>query len=496
MIARAGEKAGGRRRRLWSRPGVRLALLQVVIVVLAFGVVGLVARADIRAANERTLTREIQGEFGSLQDEIQRHGEPRLQRTVERRTQLWRGFEYGLEGAGGAAPAGRLADARGQAGWSVIHGRGAWGRARSFLVFSQATPGGGWLSVGKDLADVQHELQLVTWRLAAAAAGGALICLAVWALFAQETWRRLAGIADTAHLVAEGDLSVRAPLAPRRRADDIDDLGAAFNQMLDRIGGLIVQLRRVTTDVAHDLRTPLSRMRLKLEQLERSGELVSRDRLAIAGVHADLRELVRTFDALLQLAEIEGRNLAHDGIAFDVGEVASRVAEAFRPDLEAGGRALAVEVSPALVNGDPALIAQLVANLIENAMRHTPAGSSIRIDAGPCAEGAWLGVADDGAGIASHLRQAVLAPYFRLDESRSTPGSGLGLAIVAAIAARHQARLSLGDNGPGLRVTTVFPPADANAAAARPQVDDAPSRAAKHFAGIEINTRSRAPHRS
>src|ERR1700741_3721415 len=239
---------------------------------------------------------------------------------------------------------GRLADARGHEGWSVIHGRGAWGQARSFLAFTQRTPSGGWLSVGKDLADVRRQALLVTWRLAAAGACGALVCLVVWALFARETWRRLGRISDTAHLVTEGSLNVRAPLTQRRRPDDIDDLGVAFNQMLDRIGGLIAQLRRVTTDVAHDLRPPLPRMRLKLEQLERSGDLAPRDRLAITAVHADLRELLRTFDALLQLAEIEGRNLADEGGAFDVAEVASRVAEAFRPDLEEGGRSLSVQV--------------------------------------------------------------------------------------------------------------------------------------------------------
>lgn len=465
MTGIAPEAAGGRRRlwsRLWSRPGVRLALLQVVIVALAFGVAGLVARADIHAENERTLKREILGEINSLQDEIQRHGEARLGATVERRTRLWRGFEYGLEGPAGETLAGRLADGRGHDGWSVSHGRGDWGRTRSFLVFTERTPGGGWVSVGKDLADVRREMRLVSWRLAAAGACGALVCLAVWALFARETWRRLARISDTAHQVAEGSLSVRVPQTRRQRQDDIDDLGSALNQMLDRIGGLIGQLRRVTTDVAHDLRTPLSRMRLKLEQLERSGDLAPRDRLAITAVHADLRELLRTFDALLQLAEIEGRNLADEGIVFDVGEVASRVAEAFRPDLEEGGRSLAVQVAAAPVNGDPALVAQLVANLLENAMRHTPARSAISIDVGARAEGVWLSVADDGAGIAPHLRQAVLAPYFRLDESRSSPGSGLGLAIVAAIAARHQAQLTLADNGPGLRVTTVFRRAQAS----------------------------------
>ena len=452
--------APARARALWARPGIRLAALQVAIVAIAFTLAGVVARADIQDAADRTLRREIQGELGSLQDEIQRHGEPRLNATVARRTRLWRGFEYGLRSAAGQPLGGRLSDPRGHEGWAVLPGDGDFGRGRSFLVLTRRTPSGGWLSVGKNLADVERETRLVSWRLAAAGGGGATVCLAVWALFARETWRRLAQIADTAHQVREGSLSVRVPPLARRRLDDIDELGIALNQMLDRIGGLIAQLRRVTSDVAHDMRTPLSRMRLKLEQLERSVALAPADRLAVTSVHADLRELLRTFDALLQLAEIEGRNLFEDGAVFDLAEAVSRVAEAFRPDVEDSGRSLSLQVTPALVRGDTALAAQLVANLLENAMRHTPVGSTIRVQARPWQDGVQLSVVDNGPGIPVHLREAVLAPYFRLDSSRSTPGSGLGLAIVAAIAQRHQARLTLDDNEPGLRVTVTFASAE------------------------------------
>jgi len=454
------------RRNLWRHTGVRLAILQVVIVVVAFGFAGLVARADIQAATERTLRREIQGEMGAMRDEVLRHGEPRLAATVQRRTLLWRGFEYGLLGPGGELRGGRLADARGREGWSVLAGRGAWGQPRRFLALTERTPGGGWLSVGKDLADVSREMRLLTWRLATAGLVGALVCVATWMVFARDAWRRLSAISATAHAVSEGRLGVRVPKLGRRRGDDIDEVGSALNQMLDRIGGLIEQLRRVTTDVAHDLRTPLARMRLKIEALEHAPDLSLRHRASLGAVQVDLDELMRTFDALLQMAEIEGRNLSQDGVVFDAGEVAGQMAEAFRPDVEESGRLLLMaQDAPAPVKGDPALIAQLIANLIENAMRHTPPGSSIRIAAGGGSGESWLSVADDGHGIAPHLRQAVLAPYFRLDESRSTPGSGLGLSIVAAIASRHEARLQLDDNHPGLRVTATFrPPLEASPA--------------------------------
>jgi signal transduction histidine kinase len=438
---------------------VRLAAIQVLVVLIAFGVAGLMSRAGVRAANEATLRREIQGEMTSLQDEILRFGEPRLGGTVDRRTRLWRGFEYGLQGPRGDHLAGRLRPPPGRFGWTELRQAGASGRPESYLVYVRRTPGGERLAVGKDLAGVQLELRLVTRRLIAAGACGALVCLAVWGLFVRSTWRRLAKIADAAHLVAEGRLNVRVPAGSRRSPDDIDELGVALNTMLDRIGGLVGQLRRMTTEVAHDLRTPLTRVRQKLEHLEAAPDLPAPRRLQVAQVQADIRELLRTFDALLQLAEIEGQSPADEGAVFDLADVAQRLADAFRPDIEESGRRLVIDTAPAAVSGDVALVTQMLANLIENALRHTPVGSTMQISVAALDEGARLTVADDGPGIPAHMREAVLAPYVRLDESRHTPGSGVGLAIVAAVAARHRTRLTLEDNGPGLRVVADFPPA-------------------------------------
>jgi signal transduction histidine kinase len=468
-------RAEALRRGLWRRTGVRLAAVQVVVVLLSFGVAGIMTRTDIHQSNQRTLQREIRGEMASLQDEIVRQGEARLPATVERRTRLWRGFEYGLVTQEGQLLGGRLQGPLGRPGWSRIHGRGAWGATRTFLTFTAPTPSGSWLSVGKNLADVEHEMLLVTWRLIMASACGALVCLAACIYFGRHAWRRLAAMSDTAHLVAEGHLNVRVPAAGAGTPDDIDELGGALNVMLDRIGGLVDQLRRVTTDVAHDLRTPLTRLRQKLERLERARDLGAHHRASVVAAHADLMELLRTFDALLQLAEIEGRSLADEGVVFDLSEVARRVCEAFRPDIEESGRRLEVEVIPVALAGDPALIAQMLANLIENGLRHTPVGSTIRVAAGATADGSRLTVSDDGHGIAAHMRQAVLAPYFRLDESRGTAGSGLGLSLVAAVAARHRARLELDDNGPGLAVTVAF------LAAGHRTADTSPALAASRY---------------
>jgi signal transduction histidine kinase len=453
-------------RRFWRRTGVRLAVVQLLVVLLAFGVAGVMTRSDIRVSNEATLRGEILGETASLEDEIQRFGELRLAAIVNRRTRLWRGFDYGLQTADRRPVAGRLRLREGRAGWIELNQPDLSGRPQTFLAFAVRTPTGGWLTVGKNLAAERAQLRLVTHRLVLAGACGGLVCLAVWGVFVRATWRRLARIADTARLVADGRMNVRVPAQAGRPSDDIDELGFALNTMLDRIGGLIGELRRVTTDIAHDLRTPLTRMRQKLEELEAAPDMPPARRAVVSQAQADLRELLHTFNALLQLAEIEGRSLADEGRAFDLADVAQRMAEAFRPDVEEGGRRLEVATAPARVAGDAALIAQLLANLIENAMRHTPPGTTVRIAVAGAADGARLTVADDGPGVPAHLREAVLTPFFRLDASRGSPGSGVGLAIVAAVAARHRARLVLEDNGPGLRVTAAFPPPPAPAAAA------------------------------
>jgi len=447
-----------RGRWVWRRTGVRLAAIQILVVLIAFGVAGMMTRAAIRASNEAMLRREILGEMASLQDEMARFGEGRIAGTIARRTRLWRGFDYGLEDRGGAVLAGRL-HPPGRLGWMELRQPGP-DAPDAFLIYVQQTPRGRWLAVGKNLAAGRRQMRMVTLRLVAAAACGALLSLAVWALFVRSTWRRLANIADAARLVADGRLAVRVAAAPRRRPDDIDEVGVALNAMLDRIGGLIGELRRVTTDVAHDLRTPLTRVRQRLEELEHAADIPTARRQVVARAQADLENLLRTFDALLQLAEIEGRSLGDEGAVVDLAQLAQRLAETFLPDVEAGGRRLEVEAGPALAAGDAALIAQMLVNLIENGMRHTPPGTTLRLRVAARADGAaQVVVADDGPGIPPELRQAVLTPFFRLDQSRGSPGSGVGLAIVAAVAARHGARLSLDDNAPGLRVTADFPPA-------------------------------------
>lgn len=442
-------------RRLWRRTGVRLLALQALALIVAFSLTGALARASMERLAEQGMRAEIAGETASLDDEWRHKGVGHLPYTIAKRGRLWHGFEYGL-----ASPAGRWLG--GEPALAALRDSG-WTHVRSgaapILAYTERLPDGGWLSVGRDLANEQGQMRTLTRLLVLSGGAGVAICLATAYLTTRWTWGRLERLSATASQVAEGRLDVRAPVGRSASPNEIDELSLAFNQMLDRIGRLIEELRRVTTDVAHDLRRPLNRARQKLERLARAAGQTPGVAEEARRLEADFLEIIRTFDALLQLADIEGRLRPETEV--DLAAVAERVAEALRPDIEDSGRTLETRLEAARVSGDTDLLAQALANLVENALSHTPEGSRIELQVQSRAGGPRLLVRDDGPGIPSAERERALAPFGRLEASRSTPGSGLGLAIAASVAARHGGRLQLGDAAPGLEVSIDFPPPQA-----------------------------------
>lgn len=275
-------------------------------------------------------------------------------------------------------------------------------------------------------------------------------------LITRRTLARMDRLAGAVHTFGAGNLGMRAEERTTNSPDDIDQLVIAFNQMLSRIDFLVNNVRRVSADVAHDLRTPLTHVR---QRLEGALEVGNRDNhaKAIESALASIDDLLRVFDAMLRLAEIESGTMIARFVDIDLTEIVERVADAYRPDIETSGRTLQLQLETRVhVAGDADLLAQAVANLLENAMRHTPPTSAIAIRIERSAAGAILSVADNGVGIPAASREWVLEPFKRLDESRRLPGSGLGLSIVAGIARLHRARLSLEDARPGLLARIVF----------------------------------------
>lgn len=265
--------------------------------------------------------------------------------------------------------------------------------------------------------------------------------------------RRIEEINRTTRSIMDGDLSKRVPT--RGGGDEMDHLAINLNAMLDRIQGLMESLKRVSDDIAHDLRTPLSRLRHRLEAArEKAG---SDGEPVIEQSIAELDAILETFSALLRIAQIESgtRRAAFSDVS--LGQIVSAVSETYGAVAEDCGQRLEAVVDRApSIHGDRELLTQMVANLVENSIRHCQAGVEITVGLGQEAGTPVLFVADTGPGIPASEREKVLRRLYRREASRTTPGSGLGLALVKAVADLHGASVELSDNHPGLRVTVRF----------------------------------------
>ena len=276
--------------------------------------------------------------------------------------------------------------------------------------------------------------------------------------------RRIEEISRTSREIMAGDLHRR--IALRGSDDGFDHLAMSLNAMLDRIQQLMSGLQQISNDIAHDLRTPLSRMRQRLELALRREHTVGGLRAAMESSIEDSDAILRTFAALLRVAQIESgtRRAGFETVA--LSSLLDDLAEAYGPVAEERNQRLDLAIAPGLrVRGDRELLAQAISNLIENAINHSPPGARLHLSGEPggegwCepqADGARVVVCDTGPGIPEAFRTKVLQRFYRLESSRSKPGQGLGLSLVQAITDLHGARLTLADNAPGLRCILQFP---------------------------------------
>jgi signal transduction histidine kinase len=260
---------------------------------------------------------------------------------------------------------------------------------------------------------------------------------------------RLRGISEATAAIIAGDLNQRVPLAQGN--DEFDQVGRALNLMLDRITRLMENLRQVSSNIAHDLRTPLLRLRNQLEQV---GTMEGAAGRAIEQGDA----LLALFASILRIAEIESGTLTRGFMPTDVSVLATDMAESYAPALIDGGRVLTWTIADdILVIGDRTLLAQAIINLLDNAGRHTPPGTRIELALSCDAGFALLSIADDGPGVDNADYDRILQRFFRGEASRTTPGNGLGLSLVAAVAAAHGGHVAVNDNGPGFRLLLTLP---------------------------------------
>lgn len=312
------------------------------------------------------------------------------------------------------------------------------------------------LVLGTNNEDTQALEAIAITSFGWAALVSVLLAISGAALLAYRARLRLEAVRGSVHLIGQGDLSARIPLVGK--GDDLDILAGDINLSLERLSHLVEGMRQVSNDIAHELKTPLNRLKINLEiarQKQRNGKAVTKE------LDASIKEadgINETFAALLRIAQIESGARKARFASVDLKDVVADVCEVYTEVAQDAGMAVSYvyDGRPCPVFGDRDLLTQLTANLLENSIRHCHKGAAIAVALNAASGHFHLTIADNGSGIPRAERENVLRRLYRLEQSRTTPGSGLGLSLVKAIADLHGATLVLDDNHPGLRATLDF----------------------------------------
>jgi signal transduction histidine kinase len=324
-------------------------------------------------------------------------------------------------------------------------------------IWSQGThlPDGSFLLVGQDAYRLLAAQEAIINTFAWLAGIAFLLATVAGLLVSRGFLRRIDDINTTSQAIMSGRLKERIPV--RGTSDELDRLSGNLNQLFDNNQSLLESFKQVSANIAHDLRTPLSRLRQGLEEANNQRGDAKSYKSAIEGAIVESDALLSTFSALLRIAQIESGSRRSGFKEVDLGVILSRVANAYEAVAEEQGKLLKFSsLDSVTFHGDGELLLQMIANLTENAIRHTPKGTSIDVSLERNELSACVVVSDSGQGIPAEHRHKVFEHFYRLETSRTTAGNGLGMSLVAAIAKLHGIRIELKDNGPGLRVELKF----------------------------------------
>ncbi len=460
-----GQSANGPRRILLST-AFRLALLYIGLfggsMLALLAVIYWTTAGYIAQQTEETIEAEVQG----LTEQYARLGLPALIDVLARRIEFDPNGSsvYLLVQSNGTPVVGNIdhwpSIVETHDGWLTFHLANSpqddnprTARARAFLLRGDFR-----LLVGRDM----REMAAVR-RLAGRALGWGLTATVLLALFggilmSRASLRRLEAIMRAFRPIMAGDLTRRVPSG--NRGDDLDQLADGINEMLARIEVLMESVRQVSGHIAHDLRTPLTRLRARLEGL-RDKNASTEQAMVVDAAIADADTLLSTFTALLRIARIEAGS-GMNTLPVDLPAILADAVELYEPLALERRQEVSTALLPGItVMGDRDLLFQMVTNLLDNAVKYTPEGGHIHVSLERCNGTGRLVIADSGPGIAVAEREKVLQHFYRTEASRSTPGNGLGLSLVAAVARLHRGTIRLEDNQPGLRVVLNLPIYDA-----------------------------------
>lgn len=461
---------------LFRRTPFRLTLLFLALFTTAAAALLLYIYVASRSEAETQAKADIQRELAALTAIYRERGVGALNVELIERTSKGGPYLFLLTHPGGQAPTGNvnespITDYAGGEQWETfrLSAADAEGRVvrRQAMGVQVTLPGGEHLFVGEDIGNTEAYLNRLTTALWGAAALVFLLGLAGGLFLSREVERAMAGLNRVVSAVQGGDLKSRATV--RNTGDELDELAGNLNAMLDRLEQSVASIRHAGDAIAHDLRSPLTRMRAKLEVAAidaEAGKVNANDALALALSEAD--DLLKTFNTVLAIARLQAANEVPDPARFDVADLAADMAELYEPAGEDKGLDFSAEIERGLeVVGNRAFLAQALANLTDNAIKYTPKGGAVMLRARRRSSGeVEVSVTDTGPGVPDDQRERVVQRFVRLENSRTEPGSGLGLTLVSAVAEAHGGRLQLDEgpgvvdgSGPGLRVALILPPA-------------------------------------
>ncbi|MCJ2032672.1 sensor histidine kinase [Methylobacterium sp. J-068] len=463
-MSSSDDAPAGRLGNLFRTTAFKLSVAYLaVFATFALLALGYVAWNASRVLDDQMIS-TIEAEINGLSEQYKVGGLRRLISAVERRAGEPGASLYLVTNAAGerlvgniaALPTGLIVDP-GQT--EADYARNGESRNLDHRAIMQifVLPGGFRLLVGRDVEE-RDRLRSVIGRTFGSSVGLVVLLGVVGAWFiATRVLKRVDAMTETTRRIMAGDLDGR--LAVAGNGDELDRLARNLNAMLERIGELMRGLRDVSDNIAHDLKTPLTRLRNRAEEALRTADSPDDLRTAMEGVIEESDGLIRVFNALLMIARLEGVDAGADFQVFDVGAVVHAVAELYEPLAAEQDLTLTVlaEGEPLMMRGNRELVGQALANLVDNAVKYGGSRGTIRLAAARIGETIRLNVADSGAGIPAEARSRVLDRFVRLEEARSRPGFGLGLSLVNAVVRLHQGTLSLEDHAPGLSVVIILP---------------------------------------
>ena len=444
----------------------RLAAIYLLVFAISAGaILGYVYYTTVGLL-ERQTEDTIHAEVLGLADQYRLFGLTGLAETVRRRSIETGGAIYLLQGPNqnhvegnlDAMPTGVLQNQT-WIDFPITIGKSPNSSQHTAHGFQVELAGGYDLLVGRDVNELRQFRDLIREALLWAVGMSLVMGLGGGYLMSRNFLKRVEAITGTTRVIMAGDLSGRMPVSGSN--DELDRLSGSLNDMLSQIERLMNGMKEVSSNVAHDLKTPLTRMRARIEAALRQ-DSKQEYKAALNRTIEECDQLLRTFNALLSIAQAESGQMRQGLQPLDLNDILTDVVELYEPLIEDAGGSLKLQSQPGLqIRGDRQLIAQVLNNLIDNAMKYGESGdgrsADILVRGHVDGDNVFVEVADHGVGINENDRVRVLDRFVRLDESRSKPGNGLGLSLVASVMTLHSGQLQLEDNYPGLRAILRLP---------------------------------------